>query len=120
MIRFSYPATFTWLEMTFLALMLLTLPGCARIQVYPISGKEVTALEAKDVVRLMWEAGFTEKQILQAGVEVRNALAQKGGAQIKVNDKFETIIMVDPPNIDVTSRQVGSFLLNIKTGEIRR
>ena len=83
-------------------------------------GKDVAALEAKDVIRLMWEAGFTEDQILKVGTDLRNAIAQNGGAQIKVADKTEAIIAVDLPNLYVSTRHQGNFLYNLKTGNIRK
>ncbi|GAI19495.1 unnamed protein product, partial [marine sediment metagenome] len=85
---------------------LLGMGGCAhnRAQVIPVSNREVAALSAEDIVRVMLRAGFSDEQILELGTELRNELGLSGAAQINVGDKMEAIFAVDGDYVYVSSR----------------
>lgn len=86
--------------------------GCAhtQAQVIPISNRQVAALSAEDIVRVMLRAGFSDEQILELGTDLRNELARSGAAQISVGDKVEAILAVDSDRVYVSSRLRGSFI----------
>ena len=85
---------------------LLGMVGCAhtRAQVTPVSNRDVAALSAEDIVRVMLRAGFPDEQILELGTDLRNGLARSGAAQISIEDKVEGIFAVDSDFVYVSSR----------------
>ena len=85
----------------------------ARDQVISISNREVAALSAEDIVRMMQLAGFSEQQILELGTEVRNALALSGTAQVKRKDRVEALFSVQGDQIYVITRSGGSFIYSL-------
>ena len=89
------------------------LGGCASLKVTPISNTEVGGLTADDVVMLMTRAGFTEKEILEQGAALRNALAIEGAARINNGTQTEAVFAVHYPFIHVSSLRRGSFIYNI-------
>jgi hypothetical protein len=100
-----------------LLLILLSAGGCSRGRmehsaplVTSLPTADVVGLDADNTVRLMRRAGFTDGEILQIGPHLRNALAQQGGARVRVGDKIEAIFAVDGTRLHVTSRRTGSFI----------
>lgn len=95
---------------------LLGTVGCThnQAQVIPISNREVAALSAEDIARVMLRAGFSDKQIVELGTEMRNELARSGAAQINVGDKVEAIFAVDGDFVYVSSRLRGSFIYDLR------
>ena len=95
---------------------LLGVVGCAHTQarVTPVSNRDVAALNAEDIVRVMLRAGFSDEQIIELGTDLRNELARAGAAQISVEDKVEGIFAVDSDFVYVSSRLVGSFIYDLK------
>jgi hypothetical protein len=95
---------------------LLGTVGCAhnQAQVIPVSNREVAALSAEDIVRVMLRAGFSDEQILELGTDLRNELARSGAAQIDVGDKVEAIFAIDGDYVYVSSRLRGSFIYDIE------
>ena len=108
--------------LSLLTLLALGVAGCARtggIQVIPLSNRDVLALSADDVVRVMRRAGFSDRQILEYGTDVRNALAQNGAAQIKIYNTIEAIFAInrDQGNcVYINTRLRGHFIYNVETG----
>lgn len=108
--------------LSLLALLALGVVGCARtggIQVIPLSNREVLALSADDIVRVMRRAGFSDRQILEYGTDVRNALAQNGAAQIKIYNTIEAIFAINRDHGDcvyINTRLRGHFIYNVETG----
>ena len=109
---------------------MLSLLGCALgvrhddakvidARVAPLSNRDVIALSADDVVKLMRQAGFSDERILDLGTDLRNALAASGAAQIEVEDRVEAIFAVRDKNLHVSSYRRGNFIFNTETGEIR-
>jgi len=95
---------------------LLGTAGCAhtQAQVIPVSNREVAALSAEDIARVMLRAGFSDKQIVELGTEMRNELARSGAAQINVGDKVEALFAVDGDFVYVSSRLRGSFIYDLR------
>ena len=95
---------------------LLGMGGCThnRAQIIPVSNREVAALSAEDIVRVMLRAGFSDEQILELGTELRNELGLSGAAQINVGDKMEAIFAVDGDYVYVSSRLRGSFIYDLR------
>lgn len=95
---------------------LLGMVGCAhtQAQVIPVSNREVAAMNAEDIVRVMLRAGFANEQILELGTELRNELALSGAAQINEGDKVQAILAVDSGYVYVSSRLRGSFIYDLR------
>ena len=106
-----------------LTLLAMGVVGCGStgIQVIPLSNRHVLALSADDVVQVMRGAGFSDRQILAYGTDLRNGLAQYGAVQIKVNNKLEAVFAVNLDRGDcvyISTRLRGNFIYNLKTGWI--
>lgn len=111
--------------MTLLLLLALGVIGCGSstrrsgIQIIPLSSRSVLELNADDVVRIMRRAGFSDKQILEYGPDLRDGLAQSGAVQVKVGNKVEAVFAINldhGPCVYITTRLRGSFIYNVQTG----
>ena len=111
--------------MTLLLLLALGVIGCGSstrrsgIQIIPLSSRSVLELNADDVVRIMRRAGFSDKQILEYGPDLRDGLAQSGAVQVKVGNKVEAVFAINldhGPCVYITTRLRGSFIFNVQTG----
>jgi hypothetical protein len=70
----------------------------------PFRNPAVYELSADQVVAIMREAGFSDKEILKYGRELRNALASQGGAKIMSSRYTEAIVIVQPGYICIVRR----------------
>ena len=72
--------------------------GCAALpgfqSVAPFGNKDVAELSADQVVDLMRRAGFSDEEVLDLGVDLRNALAINGGARIRRGEQTRGIFVV--------------------------
>jgi hypothetical protein len=102
-----------------LALVLaLSLAGCTAMdknvvrmeeQVTPITVGDAAAVPAYVLASAMLRAGFTEDQVLNRGVALRDALATSGGAQVRDSDLVLALFSVHDNVLYVTSRTGGTF-----------
>lgn len=104
-----------------LVLLALGIVGCANrgIQVVPLSNRNVLALDADDIIQVMRRAGFSDRQILEYGTDVRNGLAESGAVQIKISNKVEAVFAINRENGDcvyTSTRLRGNFIYNVDTG----
>ncbi len=101
--------------------LLIVVSGCASAirRVVAMPNREVAALTADDIVRIMRRAGIADKHIVLYGADLRNSLAQQGAAQFRSGSKVEAVLAVHSPYVHVISRSTGSFVYNYKTGEIQ-
>ena len=109
------------IALAMLTLLALGVVGCGYtgIQVIPLSNRHILALSADDVVQVMRGAGFSDRQILVYGTDLRNGLAQYGAVQIKVNNKLEAVFAINLDHGDcvyISTRLRGNFIYNLKTG----
>ncbi len=93
--------------------------SCARVKLAPIPNRDLAALSADDVAKVMRRAGFSDKQILKSGARVHDLLAQNGAAQIWVGPRTEAILATDGPYLHVATRQRGPFVYNWSDGSFR-
>ncbi len=111
------------IALSLLALLALGVAGCAPmgIQVVPLSNREVLALSADDVVRVMRRAGFSDMQIMEHGTDLRNGLAQSGAVQVKINGKVEAVFAINREQGDcvyISTRLRGNFIYCVDQGWI--
>jgi len=103
-----------------LALLASGVAGCARtrgkIEVIPWSNRDVLDLSSDDIVQVMRRAGFSDRQILELGTEVRDGLAQSGAVQIKISNKWEVVFAIKGDYVYVSTRLRGNFIYSVKTG----
>jgi hypothetical protein len=111
--------------LTLLLFLALGVIGCGSstrrsgIQIIPLSSRSVLELNADDVVRIMRRAGFSDRQILDYGPDLRDGLAQSGAVQVKVGNKVEAVFAINldhGPCVYITTRLRGSFIYNVQTG----
>ena len=111
--------------LTLLLSLALGVIGCGSstrrsgIQIIPLSSRSVLELNADDVVRIMRRAGFSDRQILDYGPDLRDGLAQSGAVQVKVGNKVEAVFAINldhGPCVYITTRLRGSFIYNVQTG----
>ncbi|MGB2862516.1 MAG: hypothetical protein WBC05_04250 [Sedimentisphaerales bacterium] len=108
---------------TLLALLALGAVGCVRnstgIRVIPLSNRNVLALSPDDVIHVMRRAGFSDKQILEYGMDLRNGLAESGAVQIKIGKKVEAVFAInlnDGDCVFISTRLRGNFIYNVDSG----
>ena len=108
---------------TLLALLALGAVGCSRdstgIRIIPLSNRNVLALSPDDVVQVMRRAGFSDRQILEFGTDLRNGLAESGAVQIKIGKKVEAVFAIKLSEGDcvyISTRLRGNFIYNVDTG----
>jgi len=111
--------------LTLLLLLALGVIGCGSstrrsgIQIIPLSSRSVLELNADDVVRVMRRAGFSDKQIIDYGPDLRDGLAQSGAVQVKIGNKVEAVFAINLDHgscVYITTRLRGSFIYNVQTG----
>ena len=97
-------------------LALLCVVGCTHNQarVIPAGNRQVAALSADDIVRVMRRAGFPDEQIEQLGPELRDALAFHGAAGIRSGEHNEALFLVDGYFIYVAVRGRGGFFYDVR------
>lgn len=111
--------------LTLLALLALGIGGCSRsstgIRVIPLSNRSVLALSPDDVVEIMRRAGFSDRQILEYGTDLRNGLAESGAVQIKIGKKIEAVFAVNLSEsncVYISTRLRGNFIYDVDAGWI--
>lgn len=79
--------------------------------VTPLSAGEPTEVSAGTLAEAMLRAGFSREQILSDGPQVRNAIAQAGGAQVREGRMIAALFAIQDSRLIVTSRMRGTFVL---------
>ena len=107
----------TWL----ILILALSIAGCAstdssKLCIIPLNNKNTITLSADDVVQMMRQVGFSDKQILDLGTDMRDSLLCSGAAQFKINNKVEAIFAVNDGFVYIATRSRGTFVYNVKTG----
>ena len=122
-IRYNSRYSSVTIMLTLLALLALGAVGCARdsagIRVVPMSNRNVLALSSNDVVEVMRRSGFSDKQILEYGTDLRNGLAESGAVQIKIGKKVEAVFAInlnDGDCVFISTRLRGNFIYNVDSG----
>ena len=122
-IRYNSRYSSVTIMLTLLALLALGVVGCARdsagIRVVPMSNRNVLALSSNDVVEVMRRSGFSDKQILEYGTDLRNGLAESGAVQIKIGKKVEAVFAInlnDGDCVFISTRLRGNFIYNVDSG----
>jgi hypothetical protein len=107
-----------------LAFLVFGVAGCARsaaggIRVVPMSNRHVLALSPDEVVEVMRRAGFSDRQILEYGTDLRNGLAESGAVQIKIGRKAEAVFAINLNEgncVYISTRLRGNFIYNVDSG----
>ena len=119
----AFPKMFIWLFLV----SALSLAGCAssetaydsaKPQITPLSNQSTIRLHAGDIAQMMQQVGFSDEQILDLGASMRDSLLNSGAAQLEINDKIEAIFAVNKKLIYVATRSRGSFIYDVKSGQI--
>lgn len=105
-----------------LLLVSLTAGGCQStskdLRVTAMSTSRTAALEAAQVVQVMRYAGFSDEQILESGTDVRNAISQAGGANIRIGDRTEALLAVEGQTLHVSSRSGGTQVISLQPATV--
>jgi hypothetical protein len=88
------------------------------LHVVPASGRYVSQLRAIDIVRILRTVGCTNDDIMVVGTDLREALAERGAAQIMVGRRKEATVEVGNMRILITSQTRGAFVYNLQTGQM--
>lgn len=88
----------------------------ALLRIEPLSNQEVADLSPDDVVRIAWQIGFTNQQVIDLGLDLRNALALSGGAQVLYKDKTEALLRVQGGYVLIHSASRGRHVYNLSLG----
>ncbi len=87
-----------------------------KFQVVPRNTRSTVALTADDIARIMGQIGFTDRQIMEYGWDLRAALMTAGGANIVVNGEVEAMFAVNDDHVWITGRHAGYFVYDAKSG----
>ena len=96
----------------------LTLAGCASTDrsialseeaVTPMTVGESRDVSADELAEALLRAGLTREHILQHGVDIRNALANSGGARVRITNLVEAMLAIHGDRLYVVSRTRGTF-----------
>ena len=124
-IRYNSRCSSVAIMLTLLVLLALALVGCARgttgIQVIPLHNRSVLELSPDDVVEIMRRAGFSDRQIVEYGTDLRNGLAESGAVQIKIGRKVEAVFAINLNEgncVYISTRLRGSFIYDVDSGWI--
>jgi len=88
--------------------------GCGSLKISPMPNREISGLDAQDIVMVMRRAGFGDSQILKHGTELRNTLALQGAASVHKGRNTEALFTVVDGYVHVSSRIRGSFIYDVK------
>ncbi len=127
-IRYNSRIAGVMILLTLLALLALGTGGCARnstggIRVIPLSNRSVLALGPDDVIEIMKRAGFSDRQILEYGTDLRNGLAESGAVQIKIGEKVEAVFAVNLNEsncVYISTRLRGNFIYDVDSGWLKQ
>lgn len=102
-------------------LLLLLLSACSHTpkrsgesRVIPIQSREAQSLSARDIAGLLIWSGFDANETLELGVDLRNALAFYGGAQVMMDRKTEALFAIHKPYVHVSSKRRGTFIYHLE------
>jgi len=122
-IRYNSRISSVIILLTLLTLFALGIGGCARnntgIRVIPLSNRSVLALSPDDVVEVMRRAGFSDRQVLEFGTDLRNGLAESGAVQIKIGKKVEAVFAIklsESNCVYISTRLRGNFIYDVDSG----
>jgi len=109
--------------LTLLTLVALGAGGCAQsntgIRVIPLSNRSVLALSPDDVIEIMRRSGFSDRQILEYGTDLRDGLAESGAVQIKIGKKVEAVFAINLSEgncVYISTRLRGNFIYDVDKG----
>ena len=123
-IKYNSSITSVMILLTLLVLLAMCIGGCAGgnstgIRVIPLSNRSVLALSPDDVVEIMRRAGFSDRQILEFGTDLRNGLSESGAVQIKIGKKVEAVFAINLSETNcvyISTRLRGNFIYDIDAG----
>jgi hypothetical protein len=123
-IRYNSKSSSATIVLMLVVLLAFGVVGCSRstssgIRLIPMSNRHVLALSPDDVVAVMRRAGFSDRQILEYGTDLRNGLAESGAVQIKIGKKIEVVFAVnlnDGDCVYISTRLRGNFIYNVDSG----
>jgi hypothetical protein len=122
--RYNTKSSSAMIMLMLAALLVFGVVGCSRstssgIRLIPMSNRHVLALNPDDVVAIMRRAGFSDRQILEYGTELRNGLAESGAIQIKIGRKVEAVFAVNLNEgncVYISTRLRGNFIYDVDSG----
>lgn len=85
------------------------------VTIRPMPSNGYVALDAQDTVNVMRAGGFSEKDIARIGLDLRNTLAQNGGAALGRGDAVEAVMACQPPFVHITTHSGKMLVYNTKT-----
>ncbi|MBE7559021.1 hypothetical protein HS125_08755 [bacterium] len=101
------------------ALFVFSATGCRGLEVVAMPNRDAAELSADDVSALMLRAGFSDREILDYGTELRNSLAREGAARLSGDNRTRAIFAVYHPLVYVTVAGGPSFAYDLRSGEFR-
>ena len=102
-----------------LVLVILIMSGCEHMQVVAMANRDTAQLSADDITAILLQAGFSEKEILEYGTDVRNSLALRGAARVYQGNRSAAMLAVYHPYVHVSAEGRRSFVYDLRTGQVR-
>ena len=89
------------------------------LRIEAVTNSEVAMLNSDDVVRVAKRIGFTDQEVLDFGIDLRNALYLSGGARVLVRGNVEALLQVQGGDIWIQSVTYGSHVYDLSSGTFR-
>jgi hypothetical protein len=87
------------------------------LQLVARSNREVArTLSSDDIVKIMQRVGFSDRQILDLGTDLYNALRRSGAADVYYGKSHEMIFAVNNQQVQIQSRSRGTFVYDLAKG----
>jgi hypothetical protein len=87
------------------------LAGCqTTMRVEPLPGRYTIGLTADDTVKMLRQAGLSDEEVLESGMELRNSLASHGSARVCRGDALLALFVVRGDEIIVSARNGNRFV----------
>lgn len=77
--------------------------------VTPMTVGDSRDVSADELAEALLRAGLEREDILRHGVDIRNALANSGGARVRVDNLVEAMLAIHSDQLYVVSRTRGTF-----------
>lgn len=108
-------------SLTLVLVALLFVAGCSTTQynVKWVPNQTGIALTADDIVIFLNRAGFSQEEIFELGVGVRNGLASTGAVRAYIDEYTIAIISTDGKLVYVNSKKRGSFVYDPESKILR-
>lgn len=91
--------------------------SAARLEVMQRANRSVVRLSADDIVTMMLYIGFTGRQTLELGQDLRNALMISGAAEVRAGKKVQALFAAQEGGLVwIATQRGGTYVYDARSG----